>query len=118
MHIIDYLKKYKLKVVELAAKLKATTFSIYRWMEGGIPRNSKIAKIKELTNGEISESDWGVHNVRPLKAHKRKASSEHSGSKPDMDLEGNEAGKAKVRNGNGARAKKASKGLRVHKSDN
>ena len=117
MHIIDYIKKYKLKVLDAASKLKVTTFSIYRWMAGNIPRTSKIAKIKELTNGEIGESDWGLYDAGHVKASKCKASSKPTGDKGCVDLEGHADGKTKVRVSNAARKKKASKGIRIRKGD-
>jgi len=117
MHIIDYLKKYKLRVVEFASRMKVTTFSVYRWMEGYIPRKSKIEIIKEKTDGEISESDWGVYNAGSKAPPKRKAGSKHAGDRGCCDMASHEDRKAKVRNGHEPKSKKASKSIRIRKSD-
>jgi ribosomal protein S2 len=81
MNIVEYLKKNKMRVVEFASKMKVTTFSVYRWLDGKMPRESQIEKIKELSDGQITETDWGNHVPRREKTLKRKASSINA--KPD-----------------------------------
>lgn len=70
-----------MRVVEFASKMKVTTFSVYRWLDGKMPRESQIAKIKELSDGQIKETDWGNHVPRRDKTLKRKA----GGQQPRLD---------------------------------
>ena len=117
MHIIDYIKKYKLRVIDFASKMRVTTFSVYRWCEGKIPRDSQKEKIKELSDGEITEDDWGLYNPGQSKTPKRKAGSGDARSARGSSVEGNKNGKAKVRDGANPREKETSKGLRLHEGN-
>jgi len=97
MHIIDYLKKHKMKVLDFASKMGVTTFSVYRWMnEGKLPRDGKIEKIKELSNGEITENDWGVHPSKRPDTSKCKAGSKSAGCNNKCSVESDEVGAPKV----------------------